>query len=810
MSNPLQTSRFRVSGMSCSACSARVERAVAQLPGVRSVQVNLLTGSMLASYDPEQLAEADITAAVEAAGYGAAPEDKPYPQAGTRREDMPLLRRLLASACFLVPLMVLHLSSPGEYSDILQLVLSLPILLLNRSFFQRGARALWQLAPNMDSLVALGATAAMVYGLADMFWFRGGSVYFESAAMILTLITFGKWLEARATGRTGASLEKLMALLPETATVLREGLPTRVPAEAVLTGECVLVRPGERIPVDACVTEGHSTVDESALTGESLPVEKLPGSLVSAGTVNQHGALTLRTKRPRSESTLAGIIHLVGEASATKAPISRLADRISGIFVPVVVLLSLLTATAWLLAGAAPSFAASCAIAVLVISCPCALGLATPVAIMVGTGKGAELGILFRNGAALERAQAASAVILDKTGTLTLGKPRVTDIHPLALNQQELQQLAVTLESPGNHPLAEAVLAAAPELQPGKAETFRYLPGRGVCAKVEGRPCAAGNARLMQEQGIQLTAEQESLASTWAEAGKTPLFFARGRELMGMMAIADPLKPDSPAAVAAMRHLGLRVVLMTGDNARTAATVAREVGIDEVQAGALPQDKDARVQELRRQGHRVAMVGDGINDAPALARADVGIALGAGTDIAMESAGLILVGNSLMGVTTAMALSRATLRNIRQNLFWAFAYNTLAIPLAAGVFYPAFGWSLQPAVGAAAMSLSSFCVVCNALRLRRWKAPRPLTALSPIHPVPPATMKTVTLHIEGMMCPHCERHVTQALCSLPGVESCNASHTSNSATLTLSADLPEATLRKAVEKAGYSYKGMQG
>ncbi len=797
----MQHARFKITGMSCSACSARVERAVGKLPGIQQVQVNLLTGSMNADFDPQQQTTAGIIAAVEAAGYGASVADGGS-RTTTRRESAPLRNRLLISLLFLLPVMLLHHLVHGELSAWLQLLFTLPILRLNRAFFLRGGKALLQGAPNMDSLVALGAGAALIYGLADLLWLASGSVYFESAAMILTLITLGKWLEARATGRTGAALEQLMSLLPDTATVLRGGLPQTVPAESVETGELVLVRPGNRIPVDGCVTEGNSTVDESALTGESLPVEKETGSRVSAGTVNLYGALTLRAARPRSESTLADVIRLVGEASATKAPISRLADRISGIFVPVVVLLSLLTAATWLLLGAAPSFAASCAIAVLVISCPCALGLATPVAIMVGTGKGAEMGILFRNGAALEHAQAADTVILDKTGTLTLGKPTVADIRPLALPHAELMQLAATLESSGNHPLADAVLAAAAGVQPQQLADFRYLPGRGVTATIEGTPCAAGNAELMRESGVPLSPEHEQLAATWAEAGKTPLFFARGAELAGMMSIADPLKPESAAAVAAMRHLGLHVLLMTGDNARTAAAIAREAGIEEVWAEVLPQQKDARVQELQHGGHCVAMVGDGINDAPALARADVGIALGAGTDIAMESAGVILAGNSLMGVTTAMALSRAVIRNIRQNLFWAFLYNALAIPLAAGVFYPAFGWSLQPAIGAAAMSLSSFCVVSNALRLRRWKAPAT--------PQPQSKMKTITLTIEGMMCPHCERHVTQALTALPGVESCEASHSSNSATLTLSADVPEATLREAVEKAGYTFKGLQG
>ncbi len=667
---PTRQLRFKVTGMSCAACSARVERAVGKLPGIRQVQVNLLAGSMQVDIDPQVQTAEGIISAVEAAGYGSSEADTRSPVCGTRREDRPLLLRLLFSLCLLVPLMMLHMST-NEYRALLQLIFSLPVIVLNRAFFLRGGKALWQGAPNMDSLVALGAGAAMAYGIADMLWFGSGSVYFESAAMILTLITLGKWLEARATGRTGAALEQLMALLPENATVLRNGQPISIPAEAVETGDMLIVRPGERIPVDGCVTEGHSTVDESALTGESLPVEKEPGSRVSAGTINHHGALTLRAERPRSASTLAGIIHLVGEASATKAPISRMADRISGIFVPVVMLLSLITAATWLLLGASSSFAASCAIAVLVISCPCALGLATPVAIMVGTGKGAEMGILFRNGAALEQTHSANAVILDKTGTLTLGKPSVTDIHPLSLSKKSLLQLAVTLESNGNHPLAHAVLAAAPAIRPEAVEHFRYLPGRGISATVGTRPCVAGNAELMQESGIRLSSEQEQLAARWAGAGKTPLFFAQGTELAGMLAIADPLKADSAAAVAAMKKQGLRVLLMTGDNARTASAVARHVGIDDVAASVLPQQKDARVQELQRTGFRVAMVGDGINDAPALTRADVGIALGAGADIAMESAGVILTGNSLMGVVNAMALSRTLIRNLRLDIYWA-------------------------------------------------------------------------------------------------------------------------------------------
>ncbi len=799
-----QHCQFSVSGMSCSACSARVERAVAALAGVSQVQVNLLTHSMHAVFDPRRQNAAGIIAAVEAAGYGASEQTAPAsgrraPQAGAAA---PLLRRLLLSLAFLLPLMLLHHTWHGDASAWLQLALALPVVWFNRAFFIRGGRSLLHAAPNMDSLIALGASASLLYGLADLLWLHGGAVYFESAAMILTLITLGKWLEARATGRTGAALEKLMALLPERATVLRGGQPAQVPADDVRAGELVLLRPGERVAVDAAVVEGQSAVDESALTGESLPVEKLPGCEVSAGTVNGYGALTLRCLRPRAESLLSGIIRLVDEASATKAPISRLADRISGIFVPVVAGIALLTTLTWLLLGAGTAFALGCGISVLVISCPCALGLATPVAIMVGMGKGAELGILFRNGTALEHAQEARALILDKTGTLTLGKPRLVELLPLGGTERgELLRLIATLESAGNHPLAAALLAAAQGTEPGRLADFRYLPGRGVRGQVDGADCAAGNDALMGELGVEL-GDHALLARQWADSGRTPIFFARRGRLAGMAAIADPVKPDAAAALAALGKLHLRVAMMTGDNARTAHAVARQLGIAEVEAGVLPQDKEARVRAWQAQGLRVAMVGDGINDAPALARADLGIALGAGTDIAMDSADLILVGDGLSGIPAAMELSRAVIRNIRQNLFWAFAYNVLAIPLAAGVFHPWLGWSLQPAIGAAAMSLSSFCVVCNALRLRRFR-PTPFT------PTDNDMSTSITLHIDGMMCPHCERHVTEALLALPGITACVADHRNKRATLTLNAPVDEALLRSTVEKAGYEFKGSE-
>ncbi len=780
----MREEQFQVTGMSCSACSARVERAVAALPGVQSVQVNLLTGSMRVQFSNQQ-SEAGIISAVEAAGYGAAVAQG---AATTKREDCALRRRFMLSLGILLPLMAIHHLWHGVGSAVVQLLLALPVLWLNRKFFINGLKGALKGAANMDTLVALGAGAAMIDGLANFIFAHRGAYYFESAAMIVTLITLGKWLESRATGRTGAALEKLLSLMPRTATVLRNGAPTTVPADAVQVGEIVLVRPGERMPVDGTVTEGCSAADESALTGESLPVEKMPGCGVYAGTVNRNGALQVRTDKTAATSALAGIVSLVGEAAATKAPISRLADRISGVFVPVVVGISLLTALTWLLLGAGVGFAVSCAIAVLVISCPCALGLATPVAIMVGTGRGAECGILFRNGTALETAHRATAVVLDKTGTITTGHPVVTDILPATgHNTDELLQLAVTLESGSNHPLAEAVLQGATGYTPEPCNNLTYLPGRGVTATIGSTTCAAGNAALMAEIGVCVPD-----VSTLTAAGKTPLFFARGKEFIGTLAVADTLKPESPAAIAALKQAGLRVLMISGDNARTAQAIAQRAGVNEVHAEALPQDKDALVRRLQAEGHCVAMVGDGINDTPALTRADVGIAIGAGTDIAMESAGVILVRSNLMDVAAALRLSRAVLHNIRQNLFWALLYNSLAIPLAAGVLYPITGWLLHPAVAAAAMGLSSFCVVTNALRLRHF------------NPTPPLNMNTITIKVEGMMCPHCEAHVTKALLAIPGVTDCKADHKAKLVTLTTSQDIPLDTLHNTITAQGYT------
>lgn len=768
---------FKVTGMSCSACSARVERAVAALPGIGHVQVNLLTGSMKVQHTAEQTASG-IIAAVEAAGYGATEASAAPPT--SRKEDITLRRRFLLSLSLLTPLIALCHLCHGEYSAIAQLLLTLPILWFNRKFFINGLRGATKGAANMDTLVALGAGAAMLDGLCN-FWFHHRAMYyFESAAMIVTLITLGKWLESRATGRTGEAVEKLLSLLPRTATVLRDGQTITLPADVVRPGELVLVRAGDRLPVDGTVVEGVSSTDESPLTGESMPIEKKPGDAVYAGTINRNGTLQVRTDKTAAESALADVINLVGQAAASKPPISRLADRLSAVFVPTVLVLSVLTATGWLLSGAGVGQAVSCAIAVLVISCPCALGLATPVAIMVGTGRGAECGILFRNGTALEQACRTDAILLDKTGTITSGHPEVSDILPQpGHTSDELLQLAANLESTSNHPLSEAVQRATSSFTPVPPNKLTYIPGRGITTGEGNQLCAAGNASLMHELGINVP-DTTSLTA----AGKTPLFFARHGELIGLLAVTDPIKPEAATAVDLLHRQVRKLIMITGDNARTAAAIATAAGIDNVQANALPQDKDALVSRLQADSLCVAMVGDGINDAPALTRADVGIAIGAGTDIAMESADIILVRSNLMDVVGALRLSRAVMNNIRQNLFWALFYNCLAIPLAATGL-------LHPAVAAAAMGLSSFCVVSNALRLRRFT------------PIPPQKMTTITIKTAGMMCPHCEAHVTKALLAIPGVTACQADHKTGNITITATQEIPLSTFRNTIIAQGY-------
>lgn len=697
---------FFIGGMSCAMCAARVEKCVAALPGVHSVQVNLPARRMRLVCDAE-LAPQTVVDTIARAGYSALPETAHAPQ-----EKSPLKARALGSLALLLPLVLLHHLSPGLLGGWAQVLLVLPIVWINRAFFTRGARMLLQGSPGMDTLVALGAGVALADGIVRLAMGAGSSGFVESAGMILSFVSIGKWLESRATRRTGRAVEKLSELLPPCATVLRDGRESLVPAEQLQPGDLILIRPGERIPADGEVTQGRSAVDESALTGESMPVEKSAGCSVHAGAVNGHGLLRVRISCSRDAFVLSGVIRLVRDAAAGKAPVARLADRLSGVFVYAVFLIACATAAVWLSCGYGWSAALARAVAVLVISCPCALGLATPVAIMAGAGRAAEWGILFRSGAALENAGRATVIALDKTGTLTLGEPRVTDIRPHRCHADELLAVAAALESGANHPLARAVLqAAAGGATPPAADELSYIPGRGVRALVQGSPCAAGNAALMQELGVPVQ-EPTDLAAQ----GKTLLYFARGGQWLGLLAVADAPRPSSSAAVQSLLSAGLHPLMVTGDNARTARAIAEQLGIQDVHADTLPADKEALVRRLQAQGQRVAMAGDGINDAPALTRADVGIAFGAGADIAMESADIILMHSDPLDIPRALALSRATLSRIRQNLFFAFIYNVLAIPLAAGAFYPFFGWLLHPAIAAAAMGMSSLCVVTNALR----------------------------------------------------------------------------------------------
>lgn len=758
--------KFDVTGMSCSACSASVERSVRKLPGVSEVNVNLLSGSMSVEFDPAAVDSGQIIRAVTAAGYGAAVRGKTAAPPGEKRSASDAARtelssmrfRLVVSVIFLVPLLylamghmlwglppvlraVFHGPENGVAFAFTQFLLLLPIVYVNRKYYQVGFKTLAKRAPNMDSLIAIGSAAAIAYGIFAIYrigWGLGhgdmaaaerylGDLYFESAGTILTLITVGKYLEARSKGKTSDAITKLMNLAPKTAVVLRDGGETEIPVEEVAVGDLLVIRPGQSIPVDGMVTEGSTSVDQSALTGESIPAEKGPGDDVIAASVNRTGAFRMRASKVGGDTTLARIIALVEEAGSSKAPIARLADKISGVFVPAVIAAAVITAAVWLLLGRSFEFALTAGIAVLVISCPCALGLATPVAIMVGTGKGASRGILIKSAEALETAHTVRTVVLDKTGTVTEGKPRVTDLLPAAgVSETGLLSLAAALEKPSEHPLSEAVMEKAAEagIAPAAAEQFSAHPGRGVSAVVEGTPCFAGNPAFLREHGVDLS-ELETAAGKLADEGKTPLFFARENRLLGVIAVADVVKPTSRAAVEQFKAMGLDVVLLTGDNQKTAEAIRRQLAIDRVVAEVLPQDKEREIRRLQESGRRVAMIGDGINDAPALARADVGIAIGAGTDIAIESADIVLMRSDLLDAAAAIQLSRATIRNIRQNLFWAFFYNAAGIPLAAGVFFPLLGWELSPMFAAAAMSFSSVCVVTNALRLNffrpRWE-----------------------------------------------------------------------------------------
>lgn len=838
----MMTEQFAVTGMTCAACSAHVEKAVSRLSGVQSAPVNLMLGSMTVTYDEKAVTEGDIIAAVKAAGYGASPASQTDQGQLRRDQDAALRRRkkhLIWSVVFLVPLFYL---SMGHMMGLplpqvlhthplllacLQLALVIPILILNRNYFTVGFSRLVKLSPNMDSLVAVGAAAGLVYSLIEMGLLAAGQVsgmpdlYFESAGMILTLVTVGKYLEERSRGKTTGAISALLALAPESAMVRRQGQELTIPTEEIVAGDTVIVRQGGRIPVDGVITDGHAAVDESAITGESLPVEKVPGDAVTSATVTSSGYLELRATRVGGDTTLSQIIRLMEEAASSKAPISRLADRISGIFVPVVMAISLTAALLWAFVGGMDvRFCLSIAIAVLVISCPCALGLATPVAIMVGTGQAAQQGILIKSAESLELLHKVQTVVLDKTGTVTMGQPRVTDILCApGVTEEELLCVAASAEKPSEHPLAHAIVeeSQARHIPLCPVSDFRSVPGGGIQATLSGEAVLAGNAGYLAQNGVSLAA-MEADAHRLAEDGKTPLFFAESGRLLGCVAVADVVKPDSAKAIAALRRMGRRVVLLTGDNQRTANAIARQIGVDQVIAQVLPQDKAKCVAQLQQQGQRVAMVGDGVNDAPALAQADVGLAIGAGTDIAIESADVVLMKSSLLDIPAAMDLSRAVLRNIKQNLFWAFFYNSIGIPVAAGVLYPALHLTLNPMLAAAAMSLSSVCVVSNALRLRGWKPPVFSDHPAPTAPLPESAVfqsqgkeeNTVnkTIHIDGMMCAHCTGRVEKALNDLPGVEA-TVDLDSKSAAVTCTPDVSDDTLRQAVEDAGYHVTGIR-
>ena len=814
---------FQVTGMTCAACSARVEKVTGQVPGVRKAEVNLLSGSMTVEADSAQVAE-PIRAAVEKAGYHAAlPGDTPKPAQPPKSNEMTV--RLIGSGISLVILMyftmghMVGLPVPRWYhgrenalvAALLQLFLTLPAVYLNRVYYSRGIKALWHRSPNMDSLIAVGSLAALVYGCAALFrmsyalghgdWdtverYRE-NLYFESAATILTLITLGKFLEDRAKRKTGDAVRALMDLSPKTALVRRGDGLQEIPVEQVRPGDTVVVRSGGRIPVDGTVLSGRADVDQSALTGESVPVEKAPGDPVYAATVAASGYLEFRADTEAKDTTLAQIVRLVEQAGGSKAPIARLADKIAGVFVPVVMGISLITFAVWMLLGYGLEFSLNCSVSVLVISCPCALGLATPVAIMVGTGRGAQMGVLFKNAEALENLHRVNTVVLDKTGTLTTGTPQVTDILPGAVSARELKRLAAALEQKSEHPFARAILAAADAPYP-QAEDFETLPGRGVTAVIEGVRLYGGNKRLMEERGVSVPN-----LSGLSREGKTPLYFAReDGSYLGAIAAADVLRPDSPAAIAELRQLGLEIVMLTGDNRDTAQAIAAKAGITRVISDVLPTDKASAVEELRGKGRRVLMVGDGINDAPALATADVGMAIGAGTDIAVESADVVLIGRSLVLAAEAIRLSRATIRNIRQNLFWAFFYNCLGIPIAAGVLYLPLGITLSPMLGAAAMSLSSVFVVTNALRLRLFRAKTTPAEASaePIHIQEEKVMETV-IKVEGMMCGHCKATVEKVCKAVPGVQDAVVDLQAKTVTVTGSADAE--ALKQAIRDADY-------
>ena len=843
--------KFDVTGMSCSACSAHVEKAVSRVPGVDQVQVNLLQNSMVVEYEDEATDAAAIIHAVEGAGYGASVKDAHEPakkaendlQKRTAEEAKKMKHRLGWSIVFLIVLMYISMGHmlgwplPGILLGhenmmifaLTQLFLTLPIMYLNRKYYENGFKSLFHGAPNMDTLVAMGSTAAFVYsvsrlyvmgyamgrGETDMAHMAAMNLYFESAAMILTLVTIGKYMESRSKNRTSDAITKLVDLAPKTALVVRNGRETEIPADQVQVGETVIVKPGQGIPVDGVILEGTGTVDESAITGESIPVEKKVGDRVTGATVNRAGYFQMKADRIGEDTTLSQIIRLVEEASGSKAPIAKLADKVSGIFVPVVITIAVITIIVWLLSGATFSFALASGIAVLVISCPCALGLATPTAIMVGTGRGAEQGILIKSGESLETAHLVDTVVLDKTGTITEGHPAVAAVRMApGVTEAELLGLAASLEKASEHPLAEAIVRYAEEagVEVSQATEFAAEAGQGVSGMVSGRKVLAGNQKMMDAQKVILDG-MDAEAGKLSEEGRTVLYIAADRKLLGMIAVADPVKKTSAEAIREMEQMGLDVVMLTGDHEKTARAIQKQLGISRVIAQVLPQDKEREVRRLQEEGHKVAMVGDGINDAPALARADVGIAIGAGTDVAIESADIVLMKSDLLDAVTAVQLSRAVIRNIKENLFWAFCYNAIGIPLAAGVFYPLLNWQLSPMFGSAAMSFSSVFVVCNALRLKgfqpgfRKKRGGKTTAVSAEKKKGELTMKK-TIKIEGMMCSHCTGRVDKALNALDGVTA-TVSLEDKAAYVTVDGAVTDEELKKAVVDAGYEVTGIE-
>lgn len=846
----MKKEKYIITGMNCSACSSRVEKNVSAMPGMKKCSVNLLTNTMQVEYDDAIVDSKKIINTVTETGYGASLPGKEADSSENdtveqvrsvqAKELAEMQYRLKWSFAFLLPLMYISMHQmfnklfglpvPVFISGLFdgnanaltfaftQFLLTLPILYLNRKYYQMGFKTLLQGAPNMDTLVAVGSAAAELYGIFAIYRIGYGlsygnmglvmeyrmNLYFESAAMILTLITVGKYMETKSKGKTSDAIVKLMKLAPKSAQVEKNGQEITVAVEALQPGDIIVTRPGERIPADGIIISGMTSVDEAAITGESIPAEKQTGDKVIAATINKTGFIRFKAEKVGKDTTISQIIKLVEEAGSSKAPIAKTADKIAGIFVPVVMVIALFATIGWLLSGATFEFALSIGISVLVVSCPCALGLATPVAIMVGTGKGAENGILIKSGDALETAHSIDTVVMDKTGTITTGKPKVTDIVSFGLSEQELLTIAAGLEHSSEHPLAEAVMeaAAGQNIQPVVITDFQAVFGKGISGIINGQRYYAGNRKFLLEHNIVLVEVQKKI-DEFADAGKTPLLFADAQKLIGIIAVADIEKASSKEAIGLFKQLGIAVVMLTGDNKRTAEAIRSRLGIPSVQAEVLPQDKSRVVAELQQQGHKVAMIGDGVNDAPALAQADLGIAIGAGTDVAIESADAVLVRNDLLDAVSAIQLSKAVIKNIKENLFWAFFYNSVGIPLAAGLLYPAFGWKLTPMFGAAAMSMSSFCVVANALRLRFFSpAGKNIKAIKIVETKEIKTMEKVLI-IKGMMCQHCQKHVNDALSAMPGVKSVNVDLEAGKATVQMDKDIAEGEFAKVIEKAGY-------